>query len=133
LLAIVVRTKARRDKRNFSRRENMKASISSKQLSLAVACALALGFAASAARAQDVSRQSPNERELWENSTKTIWKSGFGLCWHSGFGPPPGYTECNPAPVAQYIAPVPVVVVAPPPAPVIAPAPEPLPPRKTRG
>ena len=107
----------------------MKAS--TKQLSLAVA----LGFAASAAIAQDVTRQSPNERELWENSTKTIWKSGFGLCWHSGYGPPPGYTECNPAPVAQYVAPPPpaVVVAPPPPAPVITPAPAPLPPRKTRG
>ena len=115
----------------------MKTSFSSKQLSLAVACALALGFAASAVRAQDVSRQSANERELWENSTKTIWKSGFGLCWHSGFGPPPGYTECNPAPVAQYVAPppppapAPVYIAPPAPAPVIAPAP--LPPRKTRG
>jgi OOP family OmpA-OmpF porin len=114
----------------------MKATFRSKQLSLAVACALALGFVASAARAQtDVSRQSPNERELWENSAKTIWKSGFGLCWHSGYGPPPGYTECNPAPVAQYVAPPPpaVVVAPPPPAPVVQPAPAPLPPRKTRG
>ena len=112
----------------------MKTSIS-KQLSLAVASALALGFAASAV-AQDVSRMSPNERELWENSTKTVWRSGFGLCWHSGYGPPPGYTECNPAPVAQYVAPPPppvVVAAPPPPAPVIAPAPAPLPPRKTRG
>src|SRR4026208_2529822 len=79
----------------FSTRDNMKTSISSKQLSLAVACALALGFDAAAA-AQGVSRINPNDRELWENSTKTIWKGGFGLCWHSGFGPPPGYTECNP-------------------------------------
>ena len=113
----------------------MKTTISSKQLSLAMACALVLGFASSAARAQDVSRMSPNDRELWENSTKTIWKSGFGLCWHSGYGPPPGYTECNPAPVAQIVAPPPApapVYIAPPaPAPVIAPAP--LPPRKTRG
>src|SRR6185503_20929949 len=109
LLAVGVRIRARRDKRNFSRRDKMKA-ISSKQLSLAVASALALGFAASAV-AQDVSRMNPNERELWENSTKTIWRSGFGLCWHSGYGPPPGYTECNPAPVAQ------VVVAPPPPAP----------------
>ena len=112
----------------------MKASISSKHLSLAVASALALGFAASTF-AQDVSRMNPNERELWENSTKTVWKSGFGLCWHSGYGPPPGYTECNPEPVAQYVAPPPPPVVAapPPPAPVIQPAPAPLPPRKTRG
>jgi OOP family OmpA-OmpF porin len=114
----------------------MKTSLSSKQLSLAAACALALGFA-SVAAAQDVSRMNPNDRELWENSTKTIWKSGFGLCWHSGYGPPPGYTECNPAPVAQVVAPrpapAPVYVAPPPPAPVIAPAPAPLPPRQTRG
>jgi len=116
----------------------MKTSFSSKQLSLAVACALALGFASSAVRAQgdSTARMNPNDRELWENSTKTIWKSGYGLCWHSGYGPPPGFTECNPAPVAQVvIAPPPPpakpVYIAPAPAPVIAPAP--LPPRKTRG
>jgi OOP family OmpA-OmpF porin len=114
----------------------MKASISTKQLSLAAACALAFGFASSAFAQADVSRMDPNQRELWENSTKTIWKSGFGLCWHSGYGPPPGYTECNPAPVAQYVAPpppAPVVAAPPPPAPVVEPAPAPLPPRQTRG
>lgn len=98
----------------------MKTTFSKKQLGLAVACALALGIASGAARAQSL---SPNEREVWTESTKTqIWKNGYGECWHSAFGPPPPYNECNPAPVAQYVPPpaaapyvAPVVVAAAPP------------------
>ena len=56
--------------------------------------------------------------------------NGFGECWHSAFGPPPGYGPCNPAPVAQYVAPAPAPApyVAPAPAPVqyVAPAPAPV-------
>ena len=98
----------------------MKNSFNRKQLSLAVACALALGFASGAAQAQNF---GPTElRELWTDSPKAqVWKNGYGECWHSAFGPPPGYTECNPAPVAQYVAPAP----APAPAPYVAPAPAP--------
>ena len=114
----------------------MKTTYSRNQISVAVACALALGIASSAARAQSM---SPNEREVWTENTKAqIWKNGYGECWHSAFGPPPGYNECNPAPVAQYIAPPPPapapapVYVAPPPPPPAA-APEVLPPRKPRG
>ena len=109
----------------------MRTAFTKKQL--AVACALALGCAA----AQAADNFGPNDiRELWTTTPQTqIWKNGYGECWHSAFGPPPGYGECNPAPVAQYVAPP--VVVAPPPAPVIAPAPviqpAPLPPRQTRG
>jgi len=96
----------------------MKTSMSKKQIGLAVACALTLGFAASAARAQNF---GPNDtRELWTDTPKAqIWKNGYGECWHSAFGPPPGYNECNPAPIAQYVAP------APAPAPYVAPAPAP--------
>ena len=121
----------------------MKTSTSSNQLKLAVACALALAAVSGAVQAQGFPGFSPPEtRELWTEASKTqVWRSGYGLCWHSAFGPPPGYGECNPAPVAQYVAPPPppVVVaprpapvyVAPPPAPVIQPAP--LPPRQPRG
>ena len=109
----------------------MKTSFSRKQLGLA--CALAL--VAGAAQAQH--NFGPNDtRELWVDTPKVqVWKNGYGECWHSAFGPPPGYNECNPAPVAQYVAPppppAPVYVAPPPPAPVVEPAP--LPPRKTRG
>ena len=119
----------------------MKTSTGSKQLKLAVACALALGTFSGAVQAQGFPGFSPPEtRELWVEGTKTqVWRSGYGLCWHSAFGPPPGYGECNPAPVAQYVAPpvvvaprpAPVYIAPPPPAPVIQPAP--LPPRQTRG
>ena len=89
----------------------MKTSTSKKQISLAVACALTLGFAASAARAQNF---GPNDsRELWTDSQKAqVWKNGFGECWHSAYGPPPGYNECNPAPLAQ-TAPAPAPYIAP--------------------
>lgn len=111
----------------------MKTTFNKKQLPLAVACALALSFASSAARAQKL---TPDLRELWTAAPTQVWKNGFGECWHSAFGPPPGYGDCNPAPLAQYVAPPPapapvVITPPPPPAPVVEPAP--LPPRKTRG
>ena len=91
----------------------MKTSYSRKQI--AVACALALGIVSGAASAQSL---SPNEREVWTEGAKAqIWKNGYGECWHSAFGPPPPAGECNPAPIAQYVAP------APAPAPYVAPAP----------
>jgi len=115
----------------------MKTSLNNKQLTLAAACALALGLSAGAAQAQNF---GPNDqRELWTAAPNQVWKNGYGECWHSAFGPPPGYNECNPAPVAQYVAPAPAprpapVQVAPtPPAPAPVVAPAPLPPRKTRG
>lgn len=98
----------------------MKTSFTKKQLSLAVSCALALSFAAGAAQAQNT-LQPASERELWTDtsSSKQVWRNATGLCWHSAFGPPPPAGECNPAPVAQYVAPAP----APAPAPYVAPAP----------
>ena len=96
----------------------MKTSFSRKQISLAVACALALGFASGAARAQN-NTGTPHDKELWTNPNNIVWKSANGLCWQSPYGPPPPYGECNPAPVAQYVAPppppAPVVVAAAPP------------------
>jgi OmpA-OmpF porin, OOP family len=85
----------------------MKTTFDKKHLALAVACALALGFASSAARAQHL---TPNDRELWTDASKgQVWKNGYGECWHSEFGPPPGYNECNPRPMAQNVAPAPYV------------------------
>ena len=84
----------------------MKTTFNKNQLTLAVACALALGFASGAARAQN---PTSNERELWTAAPTQVWKNGFGECWHSAFGPPPGYNECNPAPLAQNVAPAPYV------------------------
>jgi OOP family OmpA-OmpF porin len=96
----------------------MKMSFTKKQLSLAVACALALGFASGAARAQ-VTGQAiapAAERALVITTSSQVWKNGFGECWHNGFGPAPLSTaECDPnyRPVAQYIAPAPAPYVAP--------------------
>ena len=117
----------------------MKTSNSSNRLSLAVACALALAAVSGAVSAQNL---TPNEaRDTWsENSRTQIWLNAYGECWRNMYGPPPGYGECNPAPIARVTPPAPVVVipapapvqyVAPAPAPVIEPTP--LPPRKTRG
>lgn len=113
----------------------MKNSFTKKQLGVAVSCALALSFASGAVRAESLA-PAP-DRELWTDSPRQVWRNGFGECWHNSYGPPPGYGECNPAPVAQYVAPppppapAPVYVAPPPPAPVIVPAP--LPPKVTRG
>ena len=93
----------------------MTTSFGKKQLGLAVACALTLGFASGAARAQQF--QPAAERELWTDTRFQVWKNGYGECWHSGFGPAPLSTaECDPnyrAPVAQYVAPAPAPYVAP--------------------
>ena len=120
----------------------MTITFNKKQLGLAVTFALALGIVSGAAQAQMGSTTADSNRQLWTEATKTqIWRNPQGLCWQSPYGPPPGYNECNPAPVAQYVAPAPPpapapapVYVAPPapaPAPVITPAP--LPPRQPRG
>jgi hypothetical protein len=118
-------------------RETMKTSTTRKQILLAVASALTLGFV-SGASAQNFG--PPELREIWTDAPgRQVWKNGYGECWHSAFGPPPGYNECNPAPLAQYVPP-PAPVVVPPPAPVyvappppkVEPAPVILPPKKDR-
>jgi OmpA-OmpF porin, OOP family len=98
--------------------ETMKTSFSRKQLTLAVACALALGLTSGFAQAQNFG--SNESREVWKAAPAQIWKNGFGECWHSAYGPPPAYNECNPAPAAQYVAPAPapIVLAAAPPQPV---------------
>jgi hypothetical protein len=113
-----------------------------KQVSLA-ACVLALGIASGAAQAQrpaDPLPGNPNPdetRQTWTELRNQVWLNTYGQCWRNNFGPPPGVGECAPRPLAQYVAPVPVVVpapapvVAPPaPAPVVEPAP--LPPKRDR-
>jgi len=97
------------------------------QTILAVACALT--FAAGAVQAQNFG--PANDREGGTAAPNQIWKNGYGECWHSAFGPPPPPNECNPAPVAQYVAPPPPPAPAPapyvaPPAPYVAPAPAPV-------
>jgi len=93
----------------------MKTSFTKKQLGLAVACALTLGLASGAARAQHL--QPAAERELWTDTRIQVWKNGYGECWHSAYGPAPLSTAaCDPnyrAPVAQYVAPAPAPYVAP--------------------
>jgi hypothetical protein len=104
---------------------------SSPHLRFGLACALTLGLATGAAQAQNL---SPNtNRDTWTENTRTqIWKNAYGECWRNMYGPPPGYSECNPAPVAQYVppapapAPAPAPYVAPPPPAYVAPAPAPV-------
>lgn len=105
----------------------MKTSFSKKQLSLAVTCALALSVVSAAARADGMLPKE--ERELWTETRTQVWRNAYGECWHGATGPAPGYTECNPAPVAQYVAPAPAPYVAPAPAPVqyVAPVVQPEP------
>ena len=94
----------------------MKTSFTKKQLSLAVACAMALGFASGGAIAQTPVQAPAAERSLVVTTGNQVWKSGFGECWHSGFGPAPvSSAECDPnyRPIAQYIAPAPAPYVAP--------------------
>lgn len=97
----------------------MNTSSTGKRLSLILPCALALGFAAGAVQAQQALPGA--DREVWNDTSKQVWKNGYGECWHSAYGPPPPVGECNPAAVAQLVAPAPAApYVAPPPSPVPA-------------
>ncbi len=89
----------------------MKTSFSKKQLTLAVASALALGLASSAVRAQSLAPAA--ERQLWTENTTQVWRNAFGECWHGATGPASQYSECTPKQVAQYVAPAPAPYVAP--------------------
>ena len=96
----------------------MTTSFTKQQLSLAVACAMALGFASGVARAQSTEqgRAPAAERSLLVSTSGQVWKSGSGQCWHSGNGPAPiSGVECDPnyRPMAQYVAPAPAPAAAP--------------------
>ena len=99
----------------------MKTTIINKQVRIAAACALALGIVSGTATAQSFGPN--NERELWVDNGQQVWMNGFGECWHSAYGPTPPPNVCNPAKVAEYVAPPP-----PRPAPVVvaAAAPQPV-------
>lgn len=110
----------------------MKTSHNRNPLVIAVACALAMGFASSAFAQAPPAFSPAGERLEVVNSAGQVWKNGFGECWHSGTGPAPiNGPECDPnyRPVAQVrpAAPAPVaaapVAPAPQPAPVVAAAP----------
>lgn len=81
-----------------------------KQSSLVIACALALGISASAARAQG----NPDPGYVTDPAG-SVAKSGFGLCWRAGTNPDArSINECDPtivaAPIAQVVAPEPKAV-----------------------
>lgn len=105
----------------------MKTSSAGKRLKLAVACALALGFANGTAYAKDF--RPAAERDLVTDTRAQVWKNGYGECWHNGFGPAPrAGNKCDPNFVAERVIPAPPpVAVAPPRQPVavvsVAPAP----------
>jgi OOP family OmpA-OmpF porin len=87
----------------------------STQISLAVACALALGVFSATANAQvrDTSGTIDNKTLLLDTRGGAVMSSG--LCWHTPYGPAPSWTTgCHAgvlAPVAQYVAPAPVAPV----------------------
>jgi OOP family OmpA-OmpF porin len=92
----------------------MKTIYTKKQVQLAAACALALGVLSGSASAQSFAPN--NDRELWVNSASSgeqVWLNGYGECWHSAYGPTPAANICNPAKVAEYVAPAPAPYVAP--------------------
>ena len=87
-----------------------------KQLSVALSCAVTLGIAADAARAQATS-----DLGYVTNTGNSVTRSGFGLCWRAGSRPDPmSIGECEPeivaAPIAAVAAPEPKAAeLAPPP------------------
>lgn len=100
----------------------MRTVFTKKQVAMAAACALALGFLSGTASAQSLA--PVNERALLKTAENQVWMTNFGECWHTSFGPAPApNTVCGPQPVAQYVAPAPVASapVAPAPAPYVAP------------
>src|ERR1051325_4468222 len=109
----------------------MRSTFTPKQVTVAIACALALGLLSATANAQV---RDINEAALLFDSQGAPVMSGTGLCWHTAYGPAPAWTEgCHvalpaPAPVAQYVAPVatPIATPEPTPAPVAVAAAAPL-------
>lgn len=100
-------------------------SLTKKQMGLAVSCALALYFVSGAASADpfpgDTAFNAAHQAYLIDQRGNVV-KSGYGLCWHAANNPAKPYTvDCDPAPVAAYVAPQPQQVAA-----VAAPAPAPV-------
>jgi len=95
-------------------------------VTLAVACAIALGVFSATAIAQP---RDINEKALLLDTRGAPVMNATGICWHTGYGPMPSWTAgCHadvPAPVAQYVATAAAPVAAP--APIAAAAPAPLP------
>ena len=89
----------------------MKTTPLKKPLNLAVACAVALGFASGAALAADV--QPTAEHQLWNNVGAQVWKNASGECWQNSYGSPLGSDGCNPQRVAQNAAPPVLAAAAP--------------------
>ncbi len=100
-------------------------AFTTKQITLAVSCALALGILSGVARAADAGLETdPAKMGYLVDERGNVALSGFGLCWHSGVGPAPasapaGCGDAAPAPAARAVEP------APKPAPVAAAAPKP--------
>ena len=89
--------------------------LTTKQMSLAVSCALALGIASGSALAQT----KPEDTAYLTDSRGASVKSGFGLCWHTGFGPATPMGECGdamPVKVAAAAAPAAAPAATPKPA-----------------
>lgn len=93
-------------------------SFTRKQLGLAIACALALGFVSNAARSETLIA----DKAYLTESRGGVVMNNYGECWHSDFGPPSISPACNP----NYV-PAPVALVAAAPQAEVAPAPAPAP------
>jgi OOP family OmpA-OmpF porin len=90
-----------------------------KQISFAVSCALALGAVSNAVGAE----VDPADTGYASDTRGMVLRSGYGLCWHSGTGPAVANVQCDgspaPAPAAKAaVAPAPLVVAAVAPKPV---------------
>jgi OOP family OmpA-OmpF porin len=82
-------------------------TLNSKELAVAVACALALGVFSESARAQ-----AQGEHGLLTSPGGAPVMSGFGLCVRSGFGPAPAWTAgCHEYKLVPYVAPAAAALV----------------------
>lgn len=80
----------------------MKYQAGNKKMSMALSCALAMGFASSAIGAEI----NPADTGYLTDQRGVVVRSGYGLCWHTGTGPAmPSPNECDaktePVKVAQ--------------------------------
>lgn len=100
----------------------MRNTLTRKPTAVAVACALALGVFSATANSQTQDISNIDQKSLLVDSQGVPVRNGFGECWHTSYGPAPAWTAgCHaqvPTPVAQYVAPAPVVVAEAAPLPV---------------